>query len=220
MSNRGRQNVASFLTKDLQIDWRLGAEFFESHLIDYEVRGLARSGESRLTFASSPAFEQVSLASPIRHPFAHLTLSHLAAGATGPISPALATILAHRASSTRSSRATTYVICVTLSPALRLPCLSHSTTPTATTSAPGCRSSRPSRPTASSALGSCRTPTLTSTSQRARSPAGPSSSSRAGRRTTPVAGRASRACRTATSARRTSGLSSSALQRCGTRGAR
>ncbi|BGO99095.1 hypothetical protein NBRC10513v2_000199 [Rhodotorula toruloides] len=36
MSNRGRQNVASFLTKDLQIDWRLGAEFFESHLIDYE----------------------------------------------------------------------------------------------------------------------------------------------------------------------------------------
>ncbi|GAA5888760.1 hypothetical protein JCM6882_002841 [Rhodosporidiobolus microsporus] len=36
MSNRGRQNVASFLTKDLQIDWRIGAEFFESHLIDYE----------------------------------------------------------------------------------------------------------------------------------------------------------------------------------------
>ncbi|GJN92090.1 hypothetical protein Rhopal_005119-T1 [Rhodotorula paludigena] len=36
MSNRGRQNVASFLTKDCQIDWRLGAEFFESHLIDYE----------------------------------------------------------------------------------------------------------------------------------------------------------------------------------------
>ncbi|GAA5955729.1 hypothetical protein JCM10213_006518 [Rhodosporidiobolus nylandii] len=36
MSNRGRQNVASFLTKDLGIDWRIGAEFFESHLIDYE----------------------------------------------------------------------------------------------------------------------------------------------------------------------------------------
>ncbi|KDE04978.1 hypothetical protein MVLG_04626 [Microbotryum lychnidis-dioicae p1A1 Lamole] len=36
MSNRGRQNVASFLTKDLQVDWRLGAEFFESHLVDYE----------------------------------------------------------------------------------------------------------------------------------------------------------------------------------------
>ncbi|KAI5475064.1 Cryptochrome DASH [Pseudohyphozyma bogoriensis] len=36
MSNRGRQNVASFLTKDLRVDWRVGAEFFESHLIDYE----------------------------------------------------------------------------------------------------------------------------------------------------------------------------------------
>jgi hypothetical protein len=30
MSNRGRQNVASFLTKDLYYDWRLGAEWFES----------------------------------------------------------------------------------------------------------------------------------------------------------------------------------------------
>ncbi|GAA6058499.1 hypothetical protein JCM10212_006938 [Sporobolomyces blumeae] len=36
MSNRGRQNVASFLTKDLQVDWRVGAEFFESHLLDHE----------------------------------------------------------------------------------------------------------------------------------------------------------------------------------------
>jgi deoxyribodipyrimidine photo-lyase len=26
MSNRGRQNVASFLTKNLDIDWRMGAE--------------------------------------------------------------------------------------------------------------------------------------------------------------------------------------------------
>jgi deoxyribodipyrimidine photo-lyase len=37
MSNRGRQNVASFLTKNLGIDWRLGAEWFESQLIDYDV---------------------------------------------------------------------------------------------------------------------------------------------------------------------------------------
>ncbi|XP_062424752.1 cryptochrome DASH-like isoform X3 [Rhea pennata] len=29
MSNRGRQNVASFLTKDLGLDWRMGAEWFE-----------------------------------------------------------------------------------------------------------------------------------------------------------------------------------------------
>uniref|UniRef100_A0A3Q3KQD9 Cryptochrome DASH n=1 Tax=Mastacembelus armatus TaxID=205130 RepID=A0A3Q3KQD9_9TELE len=37
MSNRGRQNVASFLTKDLGLDWRLGAEWFEYLLIDYDV---------------------------------------------------------------------------------------------------------------------------------------------------------------------------------------
>ncbi|MBE9033173.1 DASH family cryptochrome [filamentous cyanobacterium LEGE 11480] len=37
MSNRGRQNVASFLTKNLGIDWRWGAAYFESMLIDYDV---------------------------------------------------------------------------------------------------------------------------------------------------------------------------------------
>ncbi|CAH1793087.1 unnamed protein product, partial [Owenia fusiformis] len=37
MSNRGRQNVASFLTKDLKLDWRMGAEWFESMLIDHDV---------------------------------------------------------------------------------------------------------------------------------------------------------------------------------------
>lgn len=36
MSNRGRQNVASFLAKTLQIDWRWGARWFESALIDYD----------------------------------------------------------------------------------------------------------------------------------------------------------------------------------------
>ena len=35
MSNRGRQNVASFLTKNLDVDWRLGARWFESNLMDY-----------------------------------------------------------------------------------------------------------------------------------------------------------------------------------------
>lgn len=37
MSNRGRQNVASFLVKDLHLDWRLGAEWFESLLLDHDV---------------------------------------------------------------------------------------------------------------------------------------------------------------------------------------
>jgi deoxyribodipyrimidine photo-lyase len=36
MSNRGRQNVASFLVKDLNINWLMGAEWFESQLIDYD----------------------------------------------------------------------------------------------------------------------------------------------------------------------------------------
>ncbi|XP_075068281.1 cryptochrome DASH isoform X2 [Mixophyes fleayi] len=35
MSNRGRQNVASFLTKDLGIDWRMGAEWFEYLLLPF-----------------------------------------------------------------------------------------------------------------------------------------------------------------------------------------
>jgi deoxyribodipyrimidine photo-lyase len=37
MSNRGRQNVASFLADALGIDWRWGAAYFESRLIDYDV---------------------------------------------------------------------------------------------------------------------------------------------------------------------------------------
>lgn len=37
MSNRGRQNVGSFLVKDLGIDWTWGAAWFESMLTDYDV---------------------------------------------------------------------------------------------------------------------------------------------------------------------------------------
>jgi deoxyribodipyrimidine photo-lyase len=37
MSNRGRQNVASFLALDLGLDWRAGADYFESLLVDYDV---------------------------------------------------------------------------------------------------------------------------------------------------------------------------------------
>ena len=36
MSNRGRQNVASYLVHDLNVDWRKGASYFESQLIDYD----------------------------------------------------------------------------------------------------------------------------------------------------------------------------------------
>jgi len=37
MSNRGRQNVASFLTDALGVDWRWGAAYFEARLVDYDV---------------------------------------------------------------------------------------------------------------------------------------------------------------------------------------
>lgn len=37
MSNRGRQNVASYLIDQLKIDWRIGAAYFEEQLIDYDA---------------------------------------------------------------------------------------------------------------------------------------------------------------------------------------
>ncbi|SDS09754.1 DASH family cryptochrome [Gramella echinicola] len=37
MSNRGRQNVNSYWAKELKQDWRIGAAYFESQLIDYDV---------------------------------------------------------------------------------------------------------------------------------------------------------------------------------------
>lgn len=37
MSNRGRQNVASYFAKERYLDWRIGAAYFESQLIDYDV---------------------------------------------------------------------------------------------------------------------------------------------------------------------------------------
>jgi deoxyribodipyrimidine photo-lyase len=37
MSNRGRQNVASFFCNELNMDWRFGAAYFEESLIDYDV---------------------------------------------------------------------------------------------------------------------------------------------------------------------------------------
>ncbi|MFA1611993.1 DASH family cryptochrome [Halobellus rubicundus] len=36
LSNRGRQNAASFLANDLRLDWRRGAAYFETRLVDYD----------------------------------------------------------------------------------------------------------------------------------------------------------------------------------------
>lgn len=43
-SNRARQNVASFLAKHLSMDWRLGAEWYESMLIDYDGNSSPKLG--------------------------------------------------------------------------------------------------------------------------------------------------------------------------------
>ncbi|RAR74159.1 DASH family cryptochrome [Flavobacterium aciduliphilum] len=37
MSNRGRQNVASYFAKEMECDWRIGASYFEALLLDYDV---------------------------------------------------------------------------------------------------------------------------------------------------------------------------------------
>ena len=37
ISYRGRQHVASYFVHDLGLDWRVGADFFEAQLIDYDV---------------------------------------------------------------------------------------------------------------------------------------------------------------------------------------
>lgn len=37
MHNRTRMVVASFLVKDLHLEWQLGADFFMEHLVDYDV---------------------------------------------------------------------------------------------------------------------------------------------------------------------------------------
>ncbi|WMW78234.1 DASH family cryptochrome [Flavobacterium sp. 20NA77.7] len=37
MSNRGRQNVASYFCNELNLDWRIGTAYFEQQLIDYDV---------------------------------------------------------------------------------------------------------------------------------------------------------------------------------------
>ena len=37
MHNRTRMVVASFLVKDLHLEWTLGADFFMAHLVDFDI---------------------------------------------------------------------------------------------------------------------------------------------------------------------------------------
>jgi deoxyribodipyrimidine photo-lyase len=43
MSNRGRQNVASYLCHNLKLDWRYGAAYFEQQLV--ELRCMQQLGK-------------------------------------------------------------------------------------------------------------------------------------------------------------------------------
>lgn len=65
MSNRGRQNAASYLIHDLGIDWRKGAAFYEQHLVDYDVSSnwcnwmyIAGVGNSSRNVAFDPTAQQ------------------------------------------------------------------------------------------------------------------------------------------------------------------
>lgn len=72
MSNRGRQNVCSFLTKDMGLDWRMGAEWFESQLIDYDpcsnwytsatehIKGTGATGRTELASDATLAMTDIS----------------------------------------------------------------------------------------------------------------------------------------------------------------
>jgi deoxyribodipyrimidine photo-lyase len=50
MSNRGRQIVASYLVHNLNVDWRIGADHFESCLLDHDVA----SNYGNVTMAKEP----------------------------------------------------------------------------------------------------------------------------------------------------------------------
>lgn len=73
-SNRVRQNAASLLAKDLRLDWRAGAEWFQWLLTDHEV-GVELSSRQHNT--------RYTCACTLLHRSAQI-------GATGAISPALA----------------------------------------------------------------------------------------------------------------------------------
>lgn len=54
MHNRLRMIVASFLTKDLRLDWRAGERYFMSQLIDGDRRRITAAGSGRLQRAPTP----------------------------------------------------------------------------------------------------------------------------------------------------------------------
>jgi deoxyribodipyrimidine photo-lyase len=61
MSNRGRVNCASFLTRDYELDWRWGAAWFEAQLLDYDVSSnwLNWSTQATETYYTNPVHQSL-----------------------------------------------------------------------------------------------------------------------------------------------------------------
>ena len=78
-SNRLRQNVASFLAKHLGIDWRIGAEWYESLLTDYDLNNNWGNWQYNAGVGNDPRearvfnpVKQVYICSPSTTPFSYL----------------------------------------------------------------------------------------------------------------------------------------------------
>ncbi|KAJ4298780.1 hypothetical protein N0V88_003813 [Collariella sp. IMI 366227] len=71
-SNRARQNVAIFLAKHLDIDWRYGAEWYEAMLIDYDVSSNWGNWAYMAGVGNDPRGEQ-RLLNPVKQGFTYDT---------------------------------------------------------------------------------------------------------------------------------------------------
>ncbi|KAL2133353.1 hypothetical protein VTI74DRAFT_2482 [Chaetomium olivicolor] len=69
-SNRARQNVASFLAKHLDIDWRYGAEWYEAMLVDYDVSSNWGNWAYMAGVGNDPRGEQ-RLLNPVKQGFTY-----------------------------------------------------------------------------------------------------------------------------------------------------
>ena len=84
MSNRGRQNVASYLVHDLGVDWRLGASWFEHMLLDHDpasncgnwiyVAGVGNDPRPNRKFNTTGQAERYDADGKYRRHWSHATL--------------------------------------------------------------------------------------------------------------------------------------------------
>lgn len=84
MSNRGRQNVASYLVHDMGVDWRMGASWFEHMLLDHDpasnygnwiyVAGVGNDPRPSRKFNTSGQAERYDADGKYRRHWSHATL--------------------------------------------------------------------------------------------------------------------------------------------------